>query len=272
MNFPAKTALAILSITVGMGIDRSYAANERTVTIDTRPGISVGAVVVEPDDAPVAAVILFIGGPGKLRLWRRSRPLPLQRGNFLARTRQMFAGHGLLTIVVDAPSDRRKDGLVGFRHSAEHRQDIAAVLRWIRRKADVPVWLIGTSRGTVSVGHLAATLKIDGAVFTASVTEQSGRRPATALDGRLEAVTAPALIVHNNDDECYVTPSSNVHMIRDRLKNSAAVEVMMFSGGTPTGFDVCGPLSYHGFLGIEDKVVAAIAGWIKAHVPAPARQ
>ncbi len=266
MTFPTKTALATLIIIMGMGINRAYAAKERTVTIDTRPGISVGAVVVEPDDAPVAAVILFIGGHGKLRLWRRSRPLPLNHGNFLVRTRRMFAGHGFLTIVVDAPSDQRRDGLVGFRHSIEHRQDIAAVIGWIRRTADVPVWLIGASRGTVSLGHLAAKLKIDGAVFTASVTESGGRRPATALDGRLEAVTAPVLIVHHDDDECYVTPGNNLHMIKDRLINSAAVKVMMFSGGRVEDQNGCKAMTYHGFLGIEDKVVAAIAGWIRARL------
>ena len=59
-------------------------------------------------------------------------------------------------------------------------------------------------------------------------------------------------------------------MIRDRLKTSAAVEVMIFSGGTPTGFRACGAMSYHGFLGIEDRVVGAIAGWIRARASTPA--
>ncbi len=255
-------ALAALAV----AFTPAHAANERTVTIDTRPGVRVGFVLIEPEQAPVASAILFSGGSGKLRLWRRSRPLPLERGNFLVRTRRMFARHGILTAVVDAPSDQREDGLDGFRHTEDHRKDIAAVVGWLRNKADVPVWLIGTSRGTVSVAHLAARIKIDGAVFTASVTEVSNRRPGTALDARLEDITAPALIVHNRDDDCFVTPSGNVGMIRDRLKRSAAVEVMMFSGGTPTGFSPCGPMSYHGFLGIEDKVVGAIAGWIRARL------
>lgn len=242
----------------------AQAAGERTVTIHTRPGVTTGFVLVEPTGPPVAGVILFSGGSGRLSLWRRSGPLRVDRGNFLVRTRRMFAGQGFLTAVVDVPSDRREDGLDGFRHSSEHRRDIAAVVRWMRNKADVPVWLIGTSRGTVSISHLAATVEIDGVVFTASVTESSSSRSATALDGNLEEVTAPALIVHNRDDGCHVTPSNNVHMIRDRLKKSAAVEVMIFSGGTPSGHNECGPTSYHGFLGIEDRVVAAIAGWIKA--------
>ena len=244
----------------------SSASEERTVTIDTRPGVTVGLALVDPPGRPVASVILFIGGSGTLALWRRRRPLPLDRGNFLVRTRRMFAAHGFLTALVDVPSDRREDELEGFRHTVEHRRDIEAVVAWLRNRADVPVWLIGTSRGTVSVAHLAATMKIDGAVLTASVTG-SGRRVATVLDARLEDVTAPVLVVHNRDDDCGVTPSHNMDMIKDRLIKSAAAEVMMFSGGTPSGHEVCGPLSYHGFLGIERKVVDAIAGWIKARRP-----
>ncbi len=261
-----KTGTLVLGLVLAAAeaVTNAHAANERTVTIDTRPGVRVGFVLIEPARPPVASAILFSGGSGKLRLWRRSRPLSLDRGNFLVRTRRMFARHGILTAVVDAPSDQREDGLDGFRHTKDHRKDIAALVRWLRNKADVPVWLIGTSRGTVSVAHLAAKMKIDGAVFTASVTEASNRRPGTALDARLEDITAPALIVHNRDDDCFVTPSSNVGMIRDRLKRSAAVAVMMFGGGTPTGFSPCGAMSYHGFLGIEDKVVGAIAGWIRA--------
>lgn len=272
MNFPSRTALATLTVILILGAGRSNAANERTVTIDTRSGVSVGFVLVEPDRPPVANVILFVGGSGKLKLWRRSTPLPLHKGNFLGRTRQMFAGHGFLTAVVDVPSDRRRKGLFGFRHSADHREDIEALVRWMQNKADLPVWLIGTSRGTISIAHLAARMKIDGAVFTASVTESSSRRPATVFDGRLEDVTAPALVVHNRDDECFVTPSSNVHMIRDRLKKSAAAEVMIFSGGRTEDDNLCRAMTYHGFLGIEDRVVAAIAGWIRArlleHYPA----
>ncbi len=241
-----------------------HALDERNVTIETRPGVTLGMVVVRPDAAPVAGVILFAGGSGKLKLWRRTRPLRLDRGNFLVRTRRMFAGHGFLTIVVDVPSDQRADGLIGFRHSADHRTDIAAVMRWMRKTANAPLWLIGTSRGTVSVAHLAASLPIDGAVLTAVVTEMSSRRPAMALDARLEDVTAPVLLVNHRDDDCRVSPSSNMGMVRQRLKKSAHVEIMIFTGGRNEDPNGCQAMTNHGFLGIEEKVVAAIAGWIKS--------
>jgi len=268
MNAFSKTALSFLFAIMIICTDASYAANERTVTIATRPGITVGFVLVEPDTPPLANVILLVGGTGKLELWRRNKPLPLDRGNFLSRTRRMFARHGLVTALVDVPSDWHDDGLVGTRHTTEHRADIEAVVRWMKGRANLPVWLVGTSRGSVSVAHLAATLPIDGAVFSASVTRPSKRRNATALDGKLEAVTVPVLIVHHRDDDCAVTPSSDVHMILDRLKNAAAVEVMMFSGGRSEDDNGCRAMTYHGFLGIEDRVVAGIAGWIRAHLPA----
>jgi hypothetical protein len=42
------------------------------------------------------------------------------------------------------------------------------------------------------------------------------------------------------------------------------VEIMLFDGGDPPRSGPCQALSEHGFLGIEDRVVDAIAGWMRA--------
>jgi len=230
--------------------------------MDTRPGVTIAFVIVEPEAKPVAGVILFAGGSGKIKLWERSPPN--LGNNFLVRSRQLFAKNGFLTAVVDVASDQRRGGLYNIRDSGAHRQDIAAVIAWLRKTAKTPVWLIGTSRGTVSVAHLALSLKIDGAVLTAVATEASNRRPANVLEAKLEDITVPVLLVDHRDDDCFVTPSNNMHMIESRLAKSARTAVMKFTGGTSTGYNACSPLSHHGFLGIEDEVIAAIAGWIKA--------
>jgi len=91
-----------------------------------------------------------------------------------------------MTVIIDVPSDRRKDGLVGFRGTRNYRNDVEAVVKWLRSRTKAPVWLVGTSRGTISLSHVAGSVAVDGVVFTASVTESGGRRPETALDGRLE--------------------------------------------------------------------------------------
>lgn len=117
------------------------------VDIPTRPGVTQRMVVLAPP-APKAAVILFAGGHGGLRIFPNGS-FRWGAGNFLVRTRQQFAQQGLFVVVVDASSDRLSSFYVsGFRQRPEHAEDISAVLAWIRRQADVPVWLVGTSRGT----------------------------------------------------------------------------------------------------------------------------
>jgi dienelactone hydrolase len=234
------------------------------VAIDSRPGITLGLVATQPVGPPKAAAILFTGGHGKLKLWKGRGP---RSKNFLVRSRQLFAERGLLTVTMDVPSDRRSDRLVGFRDTEEHRTDVAAVVKWLRSRTKAPIWLIGTSRGTVSLSHVASQLPIDGVVFTASVTEISNRRPATALDGKLEDITVPALLVHHRADDCVVTPAYGVSAIAKRLKQSPKVETKLFSGGTPSSERACGAISPHGFLGIEGKVVGTIVDWMLTNAP-----
>ncbi len=67
---------------------------------------------------------------------------------------------GSTVAVMDAPSDRQDGrGLIGFRQSPAHMQDIAAVMRYLRQQAPVPVWLVGTSLGTASVAAAAIRIK-----------------------------------------------------------------------------------------------------------------
>ena len=80
-----------------------------------------------------------------------------------------------------------------------------------------------------------------------------------------DRIRVPALVVAHEDDECRVTPPDGAERIAKGLVNASTVEVKMFSGGDSTRSGACGSLSAHGFVGIEGKVVAAIAGFIKSH-------
>ena len=79
------------------------ALDEKILTIPSRPGVTESFVLIRPAEAPVASVILFMGGRGALGLSRG--PLGPRNTNFLVRTRQRFAERGLLVAVVDVPSD-----------------------------------------------------------------------------------------------------------------------------------------------------------------------
>lgn len=241
-------------------------AADPIVTLPTRADVTQRFVLLKPA-RPVAAVILFAGGPGKVPLDKLEPGQFINRGNFLVRVRYEFQRHGFMVAIVDAPSDRQGvNGMLGpFRGSPEHARDIAAVVDHLKSKANVPVWLVGTSRGTESVASLATKLgeRIDGAVFTSSMTSWN-RAGLQVFDFPLDTVRVPALVVAHAEDGCSVTPPRGAERIKDALVKAPRTQVLYFEGGDPPrDSDPCEALHAHGFLGIEKKVVAAIAEFVK---------
>ncbi len=137
----------------------SPALAQRVVDIPTRPGVTQRMIIISPAN-PKAAVVLFSGGHGGLQIFPNGS-FKSSEGNFLVRTRQLFADQGLLVALVDAPSDRQSPPyLGGFRQKPEHAADIKAVIAWLREQSKVPIWLVGTSRGTVSAAYVATELSV----------------------------------------------------------------------------------------------------------------
>jgi len=167
--------------------------------------------------------------------------------------------------VLDVPSDHAT-GYGRFRASEEHAADVAAVIASLRKVAPVPVWLVGTSRGTVSAAFVAARLRQggpDGLVLTSTVTERSRVVTDTVIDADLDEVRVPTLIVHHKLDSCIVTKYDVARLLAREFKKAPRAEFVAFEGGTSVG-DPCEAFGYHGYNGIEAEVVKAIAAWIKA--------
>jgi len=233
--------------------------------IESRPGVTQPFVLVEPPDTPVAAVILFTGGDGVLGF---TGPGPFPSGrNFLVRNRHAFAAQRLLVAVIDAPSDHAS-GLGRFRVTEEHARDVAAVVAALRAKAGVPVWVVGTSRGTVSAVNAAARLRDsgpDGLVISSSVTRHGRPNVETVNDASITEVRIPTLVVHHEQDACTSTPGADAPALVGRVR-AARKELLLFSGGAGGGArsEACGPSTAHGYFGIDAEVVKAIGDWIKA--------
>jgi hypothetical protein len=245
-----------------LGDARAALADEELIRLPTRPGVTQPFWLMPPPGSPVASVILFTGGPGLLFSERKA---VLSGRNFLIRSRDKFATAGFLVASVDGPSDH-PEGLDSFRTSAEHAQDIAAVIAYLRQKAPVPVWLVGTSRGTISAASVTARLNSggpDGLVLTSSIVAPN--RHLAAIHGvvDVEAIAVPTLFVHNKDDGCAVCPFSAVPGEMAHFTHAPRKELIAISGGSEPQSDPCEALSRHGYIGIEDEVVAKIAGWIK---------
>lgn len=151
------------------------------VKIDTRPGVTQKFILIKPVN-PIASVILFAGGHGNLELSSLFGIPTIGWGenNFLVRTRKNLARHGLMVAVVDVPSDQNWERGINrsrkrkeiFRMNNEHARDIKAVAAYLKNEVHIPIWLIGTSWGTVSATNGATRIKegIDGLVLTSAMT------------------------------------------------------------------------------------------------------
>ena len=102
-------------------------------------------------------------------------------------------------------------------------------------------------------------------MLTSSVTGTSKASYETALHGGLENIRVPTLVVHHKDDTCVASPYSGAEAIMKALKQAPAKELMTFEGGSPAISSPCEAKAPHGYLGLEPRVVSAIAAWIRAH-------
>jgi pimeloyl-ACP methyl ester carboxylesterase len=244
--------------------------NATLVSIRTPRGAKQAFILIRPEK-PVASVILFAGGHGALGL-RSASKMRWGKGNFLVRTRDLFADQGFMVAVVDAPSDEQDGMNAIFRMSRSHADDIGAVAGYLKKQAAVPVWLVGTSMGTFSAaGGAIGAHNADGLVLTSTITRAkpnwkiAGSHRNGVASMALPRITLPTLIVSHRKDGCDITPASGASKLKARLTKSPKVEVVLLDGGSPPQSAPCQAKSQHGFLGIETKAVAAISRFIKAN-------
>jgi dienelactone hydrolase len=237
-------------------------AQDKIVDILTRSGVSQRFLLISTAE-PKAAVILFAGGHGGLQLNDAGSPR-WGNNNFLVRSARLFAAQGLTVAVIDGPSDKQTPPyLSGFRQSPEHAADVKAVIAWLKDQVKVPVWLVGTSRGTQSVAAVSTALAQsggpDGVVLTSTVLNDPRSKPVP--DMPVDKLAVPVLVVHHEQDACRVCLFRDMPRLMQKLSTLPRKELITFRGGENQG-DPCEALAYHGFNGLETEVVRRIAAWI----------
>ena len=235
----------------------------KVVDIPTRSGVSERILVLTP---PVvkATVVLFAGGHGGIQL-SSDGAFGWGEGNFLIRTRELFAKEDLMVVIVDAPSDRQREPyLSGFRQTKEHVADIQALLAWIKSQTTSPIWLVGTSRGTQSVAYIATqnASDIHGLVLTSSILSDAKSNAVPEM--KLETLHIPVLVVHHKDDGCSHCSIALMPALMKKLEALPQKELFVVEGGQSKG-DPCMAYAYHGYNGIELDVVKKISDWILSH-------
>ncbi len=217
----------------------------------SRPGI-VQPILFTAAIAPVASVILFPGGDGVLSGLGN---------NFLVRVSGQVAASGLNVALADAPSDQGTGMGTPFRSGEAQAKDVAAIVAFLRSKSPVPVWVVGTSRGSISAANAAERLgpsQIAGVVLTSAVWADG--MEAVSLD----RMAVPTLVIHNRLDGCAESPFNGATSAIPQLSHAPAKDLIAVSGGSGRGAP-CRAMSPHGYYGVEGAVVAPMVAWIKAH-------
>jgi len=254
----ARTALACIALAAA-----SASAADRLDVAHTRPGVKVGYWMMERPDA-AATLVLLPGGEGGIGL-KNGAPTS---SNFLVRSRDLFAAKGFNVAIVGKPSDHG-DLDEAFRAGADHVEDLKRIVADLRAKYGKPVWLVGTSRGTISAAAAAAALgdSIGGVVLTSSITLASD--PYAVQNLPVGRIRVPVLVMHHKRDECRATPPEEAAKIVDALAAAPAKKLVMVDGGSWPHGPKCEPMHYHGYIGMEQEAVDTIADFIRDRHPEP---
>lgn len=280
-------AVPLLGVVVPIAVHAAQA-----VTIDSN-------LVVKVRPAPKykiaarASVILLAGGNGVLNLNGQGDTRDLQ-GNFLIRSVHLFLYRRLNVALLDAePAFPAPNGLTNQRLTTEHAAHLGNVIAAVRRQwPGKPVWLVGTSNGTLSALNAAARLKgvagaeprslanvalpganalPNGLVLTSAVTQADpGGEMGTVLgqDPPLASIAIPTLVMWHRNDTCSVSPATAAMSVFDGLTGVPAARkaFAVISGGRPNiAVHACSAFGRHGYNGAESDAVIAIANFILMH-------
>lgn len=270
MRLPAITIAFVLVASL------ATAAPAEVVSVEVRRGVAMRYLAIAPDGPPAAAVILLAGGNGVLRLSPSGSIGTDLSLNFLIRSREPFARHGLFVAVLDAASDRQGGMNGAIRLSEQHAQDVGKGVAYVKsRTGSTAVWLIGNSAGTLSVANAGArlsradqTMRPAGVVLTSTMTTLGAPECGkTVYDAALADLRMPVLVVSHESDGCPCSPGSATVGARflGACSRAPVKEHKIFTGGSAAISGPCDARAPHGFFGIEDSVVEYIATWIKTH-------
>lgn len=238
-----------------------HAASQELVTVQSRPGVTQPFVVLPSGAAPAQAVaLLYVGAGGRINLRREDGQVKFGARNFLPRSAAEFSRNGVVPVVMDAPSDQG-ELTEGYRMGAEQSADARAVVAELKRRfPGLPVYVVGTSRGTISAAFIGRDLGADlsGVILTSTMFGGSNpRRMAPNLRGfDYTAIAAPLLFVHHREDSCEHTPYASAAALAPRYP------LISVSGGKPAESAGCEPFSAHGYFGREAETVDAMAAWM----------
>jgi hypothetical protein len=238
------------------------AVSQEMVSVATRPGVTQPFVILPmAGREPAAIALLYVGGPGRINARSEEGHVKFGARNFLPRSGAEFARNTILPVVMDAPSDQQGELSEGYRMGSEQTADARAVVGELKRRfPTLPVYVVGTSRGSISAAFVGRDLgpEVAGVVLTSSVFGGANpRRQVPSLRGfDYAAIQSRLLFVHHREDACEHTPYAAAARLGSRY------DLISVRGGSPAESGPCEPFHAHGYFGREAQTVDAIAGWM----------
>ncbi|WP_157560409.1 hypothetical protein [Hydrogenivirga sp. 128-5-R1-1] len=230
-------------------------------------------------------LILFPGGDGTCHFGDHHSLCQKRRNylngvwvsnNFLARNILRFARRGDLVVLVDMPRDVKRifaDGnskLLASAHrvSERHLEDIRNLVFKLKYAFGVEeFYLIGTSRGTLSVAYLTDRIpEVKGSVLTATLSSDphfaeycrgGDFLKCTGFEGTDKRV----LFLHHRLDGCVSSSYSLTRRVFQKIKSKEKEFITLQEGSEPAD-NPCSGLTYHGFFGKDREAVERILSWI----------
>lgn len=259
-------ALYALALPHARAQDDPNAALFNEVIVVPLEGRSVAALITHKPAAAnfKHALALFPGSPGygNLRMEDGRVKFDGLGGNFLVRARRHFLADDVLTVVIDAPSDKQRGIFAhSFRASQRYGEDVNGVLDAVtKRYGDMEWTFIGTSEGSVSAAHAGRMLapRIKRVVLTSSLVKSSHQgNGVQAAD--VEQIRVPVLWVHHKHDPCKYTPYWQVK----NYARDTHTPLLTVTGEAGVRGDACMAHTQHGFAGTEIKTINAIMSWVR---------
>lgn len=214
-------------------------AADEVVAVQTADGTKFSYLLTTTQPQKIAyAVILMPGGAGRLNpTMQNGKIVMAAAGNFLIRSRAIFAEHQFVAASTDATTTAGRI--------------LAIVADLEKRYGRIAVYVVGTSRSSESTMSLAKSLdgRVAGFVHSSSMNAIAGFDP--------RGLKSRNLIVLHKLDACRVTsPSAGM-----ASHNKFGTELIEMEGGKSTGDD-CEAYAHHGYYGIEKETVDRIKAWI----------
>ena len=243
--------------------------------------------------APKAVVVLIGGGDFNMairgNLDTGAGDVTGGANNFVVRTAQLLADAGYLAVALDrpVPGPRVPPGSTDattatdyYRVSVDHAVDILTVLKSLDTR-HLPVFLMGTSRGSMSV--VAQNLIATGISTSSTVTFDSNDNGRRLWVGKpsvpnliADYVHRPTHVLWHEQDGCIASTPTGSRMFYESLLvqgkgpsfNIASGGVRVMATGNGVSPDICGPLNFHGYMGIENTVLGYLTTWFDQRVAA----